>query len=151
MFEKWLCPNLECKVCDELKKGQNCPGCNEPAAEFNTTAAMVHISKKNGSYAKSERRRNRLLISSSTSDDDIQTGILEDIAILDASEKANSGWLGSGIRVFTDPKDRMIAAGFKMLVAQNMILIRQNELILRCLKASQTPPTNTTTAKGSGT
>lgn len=51
-----------------------------------------------------------------------------------AMHEAGTKWMRAGTLLTFNPTQQMIGAGFKALMDQNKILIKQNELILRELK-----------------
>jgi hypothetical protein len=75
-----------------------------------------------------------MLVSPDMSDDEIEQKIREDMRNL-ASHEAGTKWLRLGSLLSGDSVQHWLSAGFKALVDQNKIMIRQNELILRALRA----------------
>ena len=61
-----------------------------------------------------------------------QKKICEDMMNL-AMHEAGTGWMRLGTLLSGNSTDQMLGAGFKALIDQNKIIIRQNELILRAL------------------
>lgn len=58
--------------------------------------------------------------------------------------EAGTGWMRLGTLLSGNSTDQMLGAGFKALIDQNKITIRQNELILRVLtKIAKTEPSET--------
>jgi uncharacterized protein YacL (UPF0231 family) len=51
-----------------------------------------------------------------------------------AIHEAGTAWMSLGTLLSLKATDQMIGSGFKALVEQNKIMIRQNELIIRGLK-----------------
>ena len=74
-----------------------------------------------------------ILISDEMSDEQLRKKIFEDMMNL-AMHEAGTGWMRLGTLLSGSSTDQMLGAGFKALIDQNKIIIRQNELLLRCLK-----------------
>jgi hypothetical protein len=75
-----------------------------------------------------------ILASDKMSEEDLRTEIYKDTLNLKMHE-TGTRWMRVGTLLSGSSTDQMLGAGFKMLVDQNKILIRQNELILRALRA----------------
>lgn len=67
-----------------------------------------------------------------TTDEEIRQDILEDMANL-AQHEAGTKWMRMGTLLSGNATEQMLGAGFKALIDQNKIIIRQNELILRMM------------------
>jgi hypothetical protein len=131
------CPNLECSQ-KFLKKEQIiCPLCGTPAQEFGfLDASKLCVEKgRKERERKSEQKvkegAKAILISESMTDAEIRSRITEDMKNL-AMHEAGTGWMRLGT-LLGSSTDQMLGAGFKALIDQNKITIRQNELILRTL------------------
>jgi len=88
---------------------------------------------------KLEKGAVELLITPDMSNEDITKGIYENMLDL-AGHEAGTGWMRLGTLLSGNSTDQMLGAGFKALIDQNKIIIRQNELILRALQQKQLPP-----------
>ena len=66
-------------------------------------------------------------------DQELRNKIAEDMQNL-ARHEAGTGWLQLGTLLSGNSTDQMLGAGFKALIDQNKIIIRQNELLLRAVK-----------------
>lgn len=82
-----------------------------------------------------EKRLARLLFSTRVTDDDLKRSIESDMSNL-ASHEAGTKWMRVGTLLSFNSTEQMIGAGFKAIIDQNKIKIKQNELILRELKKS---------------
>lgn len=82
---------------------------------------------------KELERLNRLLFSDGISDDDLINSIESDMNNL-AMHEAGTKWMRVGTLLSFNSTEQMIGAGFKAIIDQNKIKIKQNELILRELK-----------------
>ena len=51
-----------------------------------------------------------------------------------AMHEAGTAWMRLGTLLTFNPTEQLLGAGFKALIDQNKIIIRQNELILRTLQ-----------------
>ncbi len=160
-FDLYRCPNTKCWWDKKGKKGQYCPECGteliKPAnqnetldlatAKFKLRTDPETISRKE--YLRTEKGRkeqrefkkeqkeidhlNRLLFKADASDDDIISSIESDMHHL-ASHEAGTKWMRIGTILTFNVTQQMIGAGFKAIIDQNKILIKQNELIYRELK-----------------
>jgi hypothetical protein len=73
-----------------------------------------------------------ILFSDEMTDDEIRMLISQDMSNL-AMQGAGTAWMSPGA-ILASSTDQMTASGFKALINQNNIMIRQNELIIRGLK-----------------
>jgi len=132
-----MCPNEECSEGVLLdKKLTICPGCG-------ATIITLKVGSKEGRdllNAKKEKAPNKaFLIRDDMTDEDLKTQIQKDMINLQSSE-AGTGWMRFGTLISGNSTDQMLGAGFKALINQNKIIIRQNELILRALQRSESKP-----------
>ena len=81
---------------------------------------------------KPEQGSVSLLATDDLSDSEIRKLIYEDMMNLEKS-LAGKGWVRLGTLLKGNSTDQILGAGFKAIIDQNKILIRQNELILRAL------------------
>ena len=81
---------------------------------------------------KPEQGSVSLLATDDMSDSEIRKLIYEDMMNLEKS-LAGKGWTRLGNLLKGNSTDQILGAGFKAIIDQNKILIRQNELILRAL------------------
>jgi len=77
-----------------------------------------------------EREGKAILFSDNMSDEDIKNMIFEDMAHL-AMHEGGTAWLRLGSILTGNPTNQILVAGFKAIIDQNKIIIRQNELLLR--------------------
>jgi len=82
---------------------------------------------------KTKVDKSKLLFSDETSEEEIKQKIWKDMNNL-AMHEAGTGWMSLGTLLSGSSTDQIIGAGFKALIDQNKIIIKQNELILRNLK-----------------
>jgi hypothetical protein len=160
-FDLYRCPNTKCWWDKKGKKGQFCPECgteliklansNEgldlARAKFKLKKDPETISRKE--YLRTDEGReeerefkkeqreidilNRLLFKADAEDEDIISSIESDMHNL-ASHEAGTKWMRIGTLLTLNVTDQIIGAGFKAIIDQNKILIKQNELIYRELK-----------------
>jgi len=93
----------------------------------------VHMEPAHGLLAHAKRVK-QMLVTPDMSDDEIERKIRDDMHNL-AVHEAGSGWRHLATILGGSSTDRILSAGFKAVVDQNKIMIRQNELILRTLRA----------------
>jgi len=74
-----------------------------------------------------------ILFTDKKTDDEIKNEIQVDMMNL-AMHEAGTAWMRAGTLLSFNPTEQMLGAGFKALIDQNKIIIRQNELILRALQ-----------------
>ncbi len=125
------CPNIECDQ-EKLKKGQTCPKCGAMAQKFGINDA-AHLIRQKKMRRKIKEGAKEILISDEMSDEQLRKKIYEDMMNL-ATHEAGTGWMRLGTLLSGNSTDQMLGAGFKALIDQNKIIIRQNELLLRSLK-----------------
>jgi hypothetical protein len=82
---------------------------------------------------KLEERSVQLLVTDDVPDEEIRKLVYEDMMNLESHE-AGTGWMRLGTILSGNSTGKMLGAGFKALIDQNKIIIRQNELMLRALK-----------------
>lgn len=81
---------------------------------------------------KPEQGSVSLLATDDMSDNEIRKLIYEDMMNLEKS-LTGKGWTRLGNLLKGNSTDQILGAGFKAIIDQNKILIRQNELIIRAL------------------
>lgn len=160
MLDIYRCPNTECWWNEVTgKKGDICPECGTPLEKFgfrdgaklsNEKSKIAHdpelrqkieerkkeikaAKMEKEAIIKEEKRINNLLFHSSKDDEELIKSIESDMSNL-AMHEAGTKWMRAGTLLTFNPTQQMIGAGFKALMDQNKILIKQNELILRELK-----------------
>jgi DNA-binding transcriptional MocR family regulator len=133
VFDVPYCPDQECDQ-ERLKEGQKCPKCGTLAQKFGINDATQLMQRKK-LQIKIKEGAKEILVSEEMTDEDIQKRIYDDMMNL-AMHEAGTGWMRLGTLLSGNSTDQMLGAGFKALVDQNKIIIRQNELILRNLKRS---------------
>jgi hypothetical protein len=126
----WRCPNPKCTYRDELEPNTSCPKCGTISEEIPIDELEFLWKQKRLALMS---RRVKLLFTEDASDEDIRAKIREDMDNL-AMHEAGTAWMRFGTLLTFDPTQQMLGAGFKALIDQNKIIIRQNELILRELK-----------------
>jgi hypothetical protein len=136
LFDVMYCPNRDCPYDKPLKKGdETCPQCGTKGQLFGISEATeLTKSKKTRPEIgkKIEDGSIRLLATEKMTDEELRKMIYEDMLNL-ASHEAGTGWMRLGTLLSGNSTDQMLGAGFKALIDQNKIIIRQNELILRAL------------------
>jgi hypothetical protein len=117
---KHFCPNPFCKK-EKLADGkEKCPECGAYVYELNAKELAKLLQQKRSlpETRSSDREAKEILFSDEMTDEEIRMLILKDMHNL-ATHEADRAIDGSG---------------FKALMDQNKIIIRQNELIIRELK-----------------
>jgi len=130
MFGTFYCPNTECDQCF-LKEGEKCPKCGTLAQKFGISEC-ANLMQQKKFHGKIKEGAQEILVSDEMSDDEIKKKIMQDMMNL-AMHEAGTGWMRLGTLLSGNSTDQMLGAGFKALIDQNKIIIRQNELILRVL------------------
>ena len=130
MFGNFECPNVEC---DQrfLKEGEKCPKCGTLAQKFGISEG-AELAKQKKLHRKVKEGKKEILFSDEMTDENIRKKIYEDMMNL-AMHEAGTGWMRLGTLLSGNSTDQMLGAGFKALIDQNKIIVRQNELILRAL------------------
>jgi hypothetical protein len=129
-----VCPNEECQ--EGILVGKNlttCPTCGNSIIKMKMGSKELQgllKAKKEKAPAKPIVSGKALLFSEEMADNEIKTLILQDMRNLQSHE-AGSGWMRLGTILSGNSTDQMLGAGFKALIDQNKIIIRQNELLLR--------------------
>lgn len=140
--DEYYCPNQFCAV-EKLTVGEKaCPECGayaqkiqgkELAKLLQHKRALSLQQKKESDTAQVSKQDGRILFSDEMTDDQIRTLISQDMSNL-AIHEAETSWTSPDTLHSSKSTDQMIGSGFKVLLDQNKIMIRQNELIIRGLK-----------------
>jgi hypothetical protein len=93
---------------------------------------MSDTKKRHKTGDKPEQGSASLLATDDMSDSEIRKLIYEDMMNLEKS-LAGRGWTRLGNLLKGNSTDQILGAGFKAIIDQNKILIRQNELMIRAL------------------
>lgn len=153
MFSNYLCPNEDCGYDKkDGKKGEYCPECGSSLEKMGMKESnQVIWRKKETPEMRQEREKiekqreiqkkqeakvkrfRQLLFHDELSDPSLKISIEQDMRNL-ASHEAGTKWMRVGTLLSFNATEQMIGAGFKALIDQNKILIKQNEQILRELK-----------------
>ena len=131
----YYCPNKDCAYDKKLKKGEFCPNCGKEAqvVGFDETAELLNAKKMRAKMGEKPGQGSvSLLATDGMSDSEIRKLIYEDMMNL-AQSLAGTSWTRLGNLLSGNSTDQILGAGFKAIIDQNKILIRQNELILRAL------------------
>ena len=139
--DEYYCPNPYCNK-EKLAVGEKaCPECGayvqkmeakELAKLLQQKRAISLRQKKEPAPALASEQDERILFSDEMTDDQIRMLISQDMSNL-AMHEAGTAWMSAGAHL-SSSTDQMTASGFKALIDQNKIMIRQNELIIRGLK-----------------
>jgi hypothetical protein len=139
--DKYYCPNPYCNK-EKLAIGEKaCPECGayvqkmeakELAKLLQQKRTLSLQQKKEQIPAFASKQDKRTLFSDEMTDDQIRMLISQDMSNL-ANHEAGTAWMSVGA-LLSNSTDQMTASGFKALIDQNNIMIRQNELIIRGLK-----------------
>jgi hypothetical protein len=140
--DEYYCPNQYCKI-EKLSVGEKaCPECGayarkiegkELAKLLQQKRALSLQQKSEPAPALASKQDGRILFSDEMTDDQIRMLISQDMSNL-AMHEAGTAWMSPGTLLSLKATDQMIGSGFKALIDQNKIIIRQNELIIRGLK-----------------
>ena len=140
--DECYCPNEYCRI-EKLTVGEKaCPECGayarkikgkELAKLLQQKRALSLQQKSEPAPAPASKQDGRTLFSDEMTDYQIRMLISQDMSNL-AMFEAGTAWMSPDALVSLKGTDQMIGSGFKALVDQNKIMIRQNELILRGLK-----------------
>jgi len=140
--DEYYCPNQYCKI-EKLTGGEKaCPECGayaqkiegkELAKLLQQKRALSLQEKSEPAPALAPKQDDGVLFSDEMTDDQIRMLISQDMSNL-AIFEAGTAWMSLGTLLSLKATDQMIGSGFKALVDQNKIMIRQNELIIRGLK-----------------
>jgi len=128
----WHCPNYQCTNRERLQPNTPCPKCGAMSQELEVLDIAPLLRRKK-LYPLIKSKRAAILISGEMTDEEIVSKIFEDMSNL-AMHEAGTGWMRLGTLLSGSSTDQMLGAGFKALIDQNKIIIRQNELILRALQ-----------------
>lgn len=155
ILDAYYCPDTKCTHRKAGKKGQHCPECGAQMEKFGVNEATQLRSEKkvqqkikeDPNYAakieeKKEQAIKKAIIHTDHTEEEIIENIQEDIRNL-AMHEAGTKWMRIGTLLSLNSTEQMIGAGFKAIIDQNKILIRQNELILRELREKKKDPSNT--------
>ena len=132
MLDASYCPNPECPQTGLKRDQEKCPQCGTSAKKLGINEATKLREQKN-LHKKVKEGAKELLVSDEMTDETIRKKIIEDMMNL-AMHEAGTGWMRLGTLLSGNSTDQMLGAGFKALIDQNKIIIRQNELIIRALK-----------------
>jgi hypothetical protein len=138
----YYCPNIDCSYSKSISQGGKCPQCGTDAKPFGFMDGVNLTTKKKQRSKvadKLEKGAIELLITPEMSNEDIVNAIYANMLDL-AGHEAGTGWMRLGTLLSGNSTDQMLGAGFKALIDQNKIIIRQNELILRALQKQPPPP-----------
>ena len=134
--DEYYCPNSYCKR-EKLAVGEKeCPECGAWAQKVGAKelARLLQEKRKCATRATTVKPEDKeVLYSEEMTDEQIRMLISRDMLNL-AMHEAGTAWMHLGTLLSLKSTDQMIGSGFKALVDQNKILIRQNELIIRGLK-----------------
>ena len=140
--DEYYCPNQYC-IIEKLKVGQKaCPECGAYARKIKEKEltkllqqkrALAPQQKDEPATAPASKQDGRLLFSDEMTDDQIRMLISQDMSNL-AILEAGTAWMSPDALLSLKGTDQIMGSGFKVLVDQNKIMIRQNELIIRGLK-----------------
>ncbi|MCJ7559147.1 hypothetical protein MUO79_00835 [Candidatus Bathyarchaeota archaeon] len=125
------CPNPECEE-KVVRNAEKCPKCGATIKKMGSNEA-VEMGKLKEMTKKLRDGSKELLVTDKMTDEEIKQKIYGDMMNL-AMHESGTGWMKLGTLLSGNSTDQMLGAGFKALIDQNKILIRQNELILRALK-----------------
>lgn len=151
-----ICSNMKCSYTTDIE-GDFCPECGSETVENNSNLIFAkqnyqsepvesknkptkYVSFKPGvktpqMIEREIEEKQNLLYHDSMTDIEIQNRINQDMINLTGHE-AGTKWMRIGTLLSFNATQQMIGAGFKAIIDQNKVIIRQNELLLRELKKS---------------
>jgi hypothetical protein len=140
--DECYCPNEYCRI-EKLTVGEKaCPECGAYARKIKGKELAKLLQQKRAlslqqesepAPAPASKQDGRTLFSDEMTDNQIRMLISQDMSNL-AMHEAGTAWMSPNTLLSLKATDQMIGSGFKALVDQNTIMIRQNELIIRGLK-----------------
>jgi len=140
--DEYYCPNEYCRI-EKLTVGEKaCLECGAYARKIKGKELAKLLQQKHAlplqqenepASAPASKQDGRTLFSDEMTDDQIRMLISQDMSNL-AMLEAGTAWMSPSTLRSLKATDQMIGSGFKALVDQNKIMIRQNELIIRGLK-----------------
>jgi hypothetical protein len=132
ILDATYCPNPECPQTGLPRRPEKCPLCGTPTKRFGINEA-TELREQKSLHKKVKEGAKEILVSDEMTDETIRKKIIEDMMNL-AMHEAGTGWMRLGTLLSGNSTDQMLGAGFKALIDQNKIIIRQNELIIRALR-----------------
>ncbi|MDG7002182.1 MAG: hypothetical protein JRN15_24040 [Nitrososphaerota archaeon] len=136
MTDTEFCPNARCADKTKVEVGSFCKSCGTQVRKLGLRERMGVVGAKS-KLAKAQEKIQKgdasILFSEEMSDEDIEEEINKDMMNL-LMHEAGTGWMRAGTLLSGNSTDQMLGAGFKAIIDQNKIIIRQNELIRRELK-----------------
>ncbi len=124
--------NIEGKLCTDcfkaLSSGKPIQTENE-RAEARQQAEDAHTQER----IDKALEEGKLIFDPEATDEELMQDIMESQFDV-MRQEAGTGWFKAGALLSGSNAERMIVQGFKALIDQNKIIIRQNELVLRRLK-----------------
>jgi uncharacterized protein YacL (UPF0231 family) len=140
--DECYCPNEYCRI-EKLTVGEKaCQECGAYARKIKGKELAKLLQQKRAlsleqenepAPASASTQDGRTLFSDEMTDEQIRLLISQDMSNL-AMLEAGTAWMSPNTLLSLKATDQMIGSGFKVLVDQNKIMIRQNELIIRGLK-----------------
>lgn len=136
MFEKCVCPDVNCPSQKWQKEGEMCKLCGTPVKLFSFQDYKKLCDSKKEIQDKVPEIDKASIITDDMTDEDIKKHIINDMHHL-AMHESGSGWMRAGTLLSGDRTDIILMDGLKALIDQNKIMIRQNELLLRAILREQ--------------
>lgn len=140
LLDTYICPNTKCRWKKVGIEGENCPECGTPFKKLGMSEGRGIYKEKQKLLDKDkkaikaqeqeETRLNQLLFHEAITDDELIRSIESDMNNL-AGHEAGTKWMRVGTLLSFNSTEQMIGAGFKAIIDQNKVLIKQNELNLR--------------------
>ena len=139
--DEYYCPNQYCKIEKLTGEEKACPECGAYARKIERKELAKLLQQKRAlslqqesepAPASASKQDGRVLFSDEMTDDQIRMLISQDMSNL-AMHEAGTAWMSPSTLLSLKATDQVIGSGFKALVDQNKIMIRQNELIIRGL------------------
>ena len=139
--DEYYCPNPYCSKKKLAVEEKACPECGAYVQKMEAKELAKLLQQKRAHSLQQERepapalaskQDGRILFSDEMTDDQIRMLISQDMSNLAMHEAGTAGMSAGAL--LSSSTDQMTASGFKALIDQNKIMIRQNELIIRGLK-----------------
>ena len=125
----YMCNNPSCVNKKQSNNEGYCMECGNPLTKMGFSDA-ANVKKIKKGIKKDDKY---VMFHENSTEEDITRSIYNDIANL-SNHEAGTKWMRIGTLFSLKPADQMLGAGFKAIIDQNKILIKQNELLLRELK-----------------
>ena len=136
-LEEAYCPNAYCPNTNKIGIGSNCEICGSKGLKMTYvefTKTMSEKQKLTLLQDKIKKGDAKILVSEANSDEEISSDIKRALTSLAMLESASTLFSRSVSYLSKNTAEQLMGLGFKMLIEQNKVIIRQNELALRRMR-----------------